>query len=58
MDVDDILVIPTLQELVDMMHHLRDNYTGSRDRIGVKSFAGLYIEIKEPGWYKDSYGID
>lgn len=58
MDVDDILVIPTLQELVDMMHYLRDNFTQARDRIGVKSLAGLYIEIKEPDWYKESYGID
>jgi len=41
-----------------MVHHLRENYTEARNRIGVTSLAGLFIEIKEPDWYKDEYGID
>lgn len=37
------------------MYFLRDNYTRNT---GNKNIPGLYIEMKEPQWYMDNYGLD
>ena len=37
------------------MQMMKDNYTS---KVGKKSLPGLYIEIKEPKWYTESYQID
>ena len=37
------------------MYMMKSNYTR---RVGSVSQPGLYIEIKEPKWYRESYGID
>jgi glycerophosphoryl diester phosphodiesterase len=37
------------------MQMMKDNYTS---KVGRKSQPGLYIEIKEPDWYRASYNID
>lgn len=38
------------------MYFLRTNY--DRSRVSATTTPGLYIEIKEPDWYMDNYGID
>jgi hypothetical protein len=37
------------------MFMMKDNYSR---KVGAVSQPGLYIEIKEPKWYMDTYGID
>lgn len=39
------------------MHYMRENYAPTR-AIAQMEWPGLYIELKEPEWYLDKYGID
>lgn len=54
--MDGYFQIPTLQETIEHMYFLRTNY--DRSRVSATTIPGLYIEIKEPDWYMDNYGID
>lgn len=52
---DGLFTIPTFEEAIQFMQMMKQNYTR---KVGAKSQPGLYIEIKEPVWYRQSYGVD
>lgn len=52
---DGFFQIQTFEEAIQHMVFMRDNYSR---RVGTDTVPGLYIEMKEPQWYLDNYGID
>ena len=52
---DGLFEIPTFEEAIQHMLFMKDNYTR---KVGTDTVPGLYIEMKEPQWYLDNYGID
>jgi len=54
--MDGLFTIPTFEETIKHMYFMNTTY--DRKRVGATTVPGLYIELKEPQWYLDSYGID
>jgi hypothetical protein len=52
---DGFFSIPTFEEAIKHMQFLMTNY---ERKVGSTTQPGLYIELKEPEWYMDTYGID
>lgn len=57
---DDLFEVPTLAEIVDLLHDWNTNvrpYIGT-DTQKIKGRAGLYVELKRPGFLRDDAGIN
>jgi len=53
--LDGLFDIPTFEEAIEHMTFLKTNY---KRKVGTSTTPGLYIELKEPEYYLNEFGID
>lgn len=54
--LDGLWSIPTFEEVIKHMQFLSATY--DRSRVGAETLPGLYIELKQPQWYLETYNMD